>query len=130
MTAIPERFGARTAPEGELMTMPPQGRYPMWLGVPGSDPQCPLADPDLAARLAVMRFSLHVFGADAARRPVLGRSHAQDWLRWLLSAPDDVDAYLRRYALRFACEEAAAAGIVPRDILETAQQLHAACTPR
>ena len=134
MTSLLERFtGADTdrEPEGEPVTLPFGRRtadYPFWAGVQGLDPAAP--EPDdwaFAARLAAMACALHVHGPDAGLRGVFGKPPAQKYLDWLLEATGTADAYLRRYALRFACERADVIG--ERDILDVAAQACAAVTP-
>ena len=131
MTALLDLItGHDREPEGEPVTLPyarPPGR-PFWTGVPGLDPSAPpLADPDLSARTAAMACALHVYGPDAGLRGMFGKAPAQKYLEWLLDAPDEVEAWLRRYALRFACEHADVIGAA--DILEVAGQVCGAVTP-
>jgi hypothetical protein len=125
-----ERFTGTAEPEGAPVSQPyarPSAR-PFWTGVPGLDPSAPpLADADLAARCAAMACALHVHGPDAGLRGIFGKPPAQKYLDWLLDASDDVEAWMRRYALRLACEHAHVIG--ERDILEVAGQVLAAVTP-
>src|ERR1700760_778619 len=106
MTTLLERFtstdgGTMQVPEGS----PHRNTTGLWKGVPGLDPQAPVADPESAARITAMRCSIWVFGADAATKPLVGQSITGKWLVWLLDAGDDVtEAWIRRQALRDACE--------------------------
>ena len=136
MTSLIERItGSADDTEDAPMTTPRQGypaaagTVPWWAGVPGLDPACPApADPDLAARIAAEACARQVYGPGAAAGPLFGRSPAQKYLDWLLKAgPDDVEAWVRRYALRRACDYAATIGA--DDILDAAGETAAFVSP-
>jgi hypothetical protein len=132
MTTLLERFtGADADREETPLTQPYHRRpagLPFWAGVPGLDPAAPLlGDWSVAARLAAMVCALHVHGPDAGLPRILGKPPAQKYLDWLLEARSEDEAYMRRYALRFACEHADIIGA--GGILDVASQVCAAVAP-
>ena len=123
MTTLFDRFAASAEPEEGIVTQPrrPSAR-PFWAGIPGLDPAVPApADRELAARIAAEACAVHVHGMTAIM-PVLMRrkSPAEKYVAWLLDADDDLEAWVRRYALRVTCERAGDAE--PGDILDAAWQ--------
>jgi hypothetical protein len=101
-----------------------------WAGVPGLDPLHPVNDPYLAAQCATMACAAHVLRADVIRTsrfrggapPV-----AADFFKWLADHDGEVDARLRRLALRIACD---IPGLDADKVLAAAQGLRAAAPGR
>jgi hypothetical protein len=124
MTSIIDRFTAHDDPEAAPMTTPRTGypagsAVPWWAGVPGLDPACPAPPaPEFAARIAAYACARHIYGPGADAGSLFGKSPARKYADWLEAAPDDMEAWARRYALRRACDDAdvTAAG----DILDAA----------
>lgn len=101
-----------------------------WAGVPGLDPLHPANDPSYGARTAAMACAAHVLGTDVTRTTRFrgGASRiASDFYRWLTDHDGDLDAYLRRLALRLASD---IPGLPADDVLAGAQSLHAAVAGR
>src|ERR1700761_4808045 len=116
MTTLLERFtstdgGTMQVPEGT----PHRNTTGLWKGVPGLDHTAHVADPEAAARITAMRCALWVFGPEAASKPIAGiggQPIVAKWLTWLLAAGVDVtEAWIRRNALRDACEWVIANGM-------------------
>lgn len=129
MTSLLDRFTGTDEPDGGTMTQPqrPSAR-PFWTGIPGLDPGCPApADRELAARIAAEACAVHVHGMTATQALLMRKSPAEKYLIWLLEATDDLEAWVRRYALRVTCERAGDAE--PGDILDAAGQLAAFVYP-
>ena len=123
MTSLLERITGTDAPEETPVTNPPPRprpySVPWWLGVPGLDPAVPApADRELAARIAALACAQHVHGPAATAGAVWAKSPAQKYLEWLLRAGGDWDAWVRRYALRRACDDVGVIGA--EGILEVA----------
>jgi hypothetical protein len=121
MTVL-DRFTAPAEPEEGPVTQPrrPSGR-PFWTGIPGLDPGVPApADRELAARIAAEACAVHVHGMTATMQLLMRKSPAEKYLAWLLDAADDLEAWVRRYALRVTCDRAGDAE--PGDILDAAWQ--------
>jgi len=133
MVAFLDRIGGIT--DGgtvRLEDLPVRDTRDLWRGVPGLDPQAPVADPVSAARVAAMRCALWLFGPDAARRD-WGRTIIGKWLDWLLEAGDDqAEAWMRRQALRDVCEWAMVTGFAGKDsdLLGYADDAYRASIPR
>ena len=101
-----------------------------WAGVPGLDPLHSAPDPSYGAMTAAMACAAHVQGADVTRNTRFrgGASRvASDFYRWLTDHDGDLDAYLRRLALRLAAD---IPGLPADDVLAGAQALHAAVAGR
>ena len=101
-----------------------------WAGVPGLDPLHPVSDPYYGAQCAAMACAARVLGTDVTRRTRFrgGASPvAADFFRWLTDHSGDVDARLRRLALRLACD---IPGLDPDNALPGAQAVHAAVAGR
>jgi hypothetical protein len=101
-----------------------------WAGVPGLDPLHPARDPSYGAQTAAMACAAHVLGADVTRTTRFrgGASPvASDFYRWLTGHNGELDAYLRRLALRLASD---IPGLPADDVLAGAQALHAAIAGR
>jgi hypothetical protein len=129
MTSLLDRFTAPAEPEGGTLTQPyrPDAR-PFWLGIPGLDPAYPSpADAELAARIAAEACAVHAHGMTAIMAPFIGKSPAQKYLDWLLDARTDLEAWLRRYALRVTCDRAD--GADASGILSAAAQVAAFVNP-
>jgi len=77
-------------------------------GIPGLDCHVPLDSQEVAARIAVLACSvrLHPLGLPPAQfsQTPAGKA-ARKFLPWVQAASDDRDAYLRRLALAFACDQ-------------------------
>jgi hypothetical protein len=124
VTSLLDRFTGTDEPEGEPVTQPyrPDAR-PFWLGIPGLDPAYPPpADPMLTAHLAAEACANHVHGYTATMGGALwGKSAAEKYLAWLLDFRDDMEAWVRRYALRVTCDRVWRNGdIDPGDVLKAA----------
>jgi hypothetical protein len=122
MTTLFERFTTPAEPEEGIVTQPrrPSGR-PFWTGIPGLDPGIPApADRELAARIAAEACAVHMHGMAATLKLPLRKPVAEKYLNWLLDAADDMEAWVRRYALRVTCDRAGEAE--PGDILDAAWQ--------
>ena len=122
MTPLLDRFTASAEPEEGIVTQPrrPSAR-PFWTGIPGLDPGVPApADRELAARIAAEACAVHVDGMTATLGLLLRKSPAERYLAWLLEAGDDLESWVRRYALRVTCDRAGDAE--PGDILDAAWQ--------
>lgn len=100
-----------------------------WAGVPGLDPLHPVADPRYAAQMAAMACAAHVLGPDVTRTSWRGSASplAGSFFKWLAGHNGEADAYLRRMALRLACD---IPGLPPDDVLAGAQALYAAVAAR
>lgn len=98
-----------------------------WAGVPGLDPLHPAADPRYGAQTAAMACAAHVLGTDVTRTNWRGGASplARDFFQWLAGHRGEADAYLRRLALRLACD---IPGLDPDDVLAGAQALYRATT--
>ena len=143
MTSLLERMtGTGDDLEETTVTFPPQpyapavpgiSAIPWWTGVPGLDPEIRVGPADwlLAAECSAMACAAQVIGIDAGRADWWRSARsapARKWLMWLLEAPGEPDTRKRILALRLVCERAA---VIPDDhILQAAQSLHAACSPR
>lgn len=142
MTSVLERLTAPpTEPESPTVMAPPpfspsvpgSSSLPWWTGVPGLDPEMHVGKDGwlFAAECAAMACAAQVVGIDAGRADwwrSQKASPARKWLTWLLEAPGEPDTRKRILALRLICERAAV--ISDDHILQAAQQLYAACTPR
>lgn len=101
-----------------------------WAGVPGLDPLHPVGDARHAAQIAAMACAARVLGPDVNHRTRFrgGASPiARDFYRWLAGHSGDIDAWLRRLALRLACD---IPGLPADEALGAAQALYAAIADR
>jgi hypothetical protein len=100
-----------------------------WAGVPGLDPLHPARDPLYGAQTAAMACAAHVLGTGVTRTSWRGAASplARDFYRWLTDHDGELDAHLRRLALRLA---SGIPGLAADDVLAGAQALHAAVAGR
>ena len=128
----PERTHV-TQPRPFAPSVPGASSLPWWTGVPGLDPDMRIGQDGwlFAAECSAMACAAQVVGIDAGRADwwrTVKSAPAAKWLKWLLEYTSELDLRKRILALRLVCERAAVIG--DDYILQAAQQLHAACTPR
>ena len=99
-----------------------------WAGVPGLDPAYAAPTPLMGAQASAMACAAYVLDAhlpDDSRFANSPSKLTEKFFDWLAGSPDDYDAYLRRLALRLACD---ISGIPADKVLAGAKGLHGGVT--